>query len=82
MSNHAANLGWPFVNLGDDVYVGVEVSPNEFVHVVMRHTYDSLQAAHQQLLFEHARLRDAAQAQIEAANAAIDLWRHYGHRHE
>ena len=82
MAKPPLNVGWPMVPVLEDPYVGVEIGPNEIVHVVMRVRYDELVKTSEQLWIEHARLREAAQAQIEAANAAIDLWKHYGHRHE
>lgn len=76
------NLPWPFRPCDDDPYLNVEIAPNEWVRVVLAGDYQRLEAAHYQLLLEHDRLREAAHAQVEAANAAIDLWQHYGKRHE
>lgn len=72
------NLPWPFRPCDDEPYLNVEIAPNEWVRVVLAGTYDHLQSAHYQLMLEHDRLREAAQAQIEAANAAINLWHFYG----
>lgn len=72
------NLPWPFRPCDRDPYINVEIAPNEWVRVVLAGTFDQLESSHYQLMIEHQRLREAAQAQIEAANAAINLWHQYG----
>jgi len=76
------NLPWPFRPCDDDPYLNVEIAPNEWVRVVLAGTYRQLQAAHCELLVVHERLREAAEAQVEAANAAINLWQFYGRRND
>ena len=73
-------LPWPFKPGADHPYLCVEIAPNEYVLVVLAGDYDALQKAHHALMYEHEQLREVAHAQVEAANAAIDIWRHYGRR--
>lgn len=73
-------LPWPFRPCDDEPYLNVEIAPNEWVRVVLAGAYNQLQAAHYELMIEHERLREAAMAQVEAANAAINLWHFYGKR--
>ena len=72
------NLPWPFRPCDDEPYLNVEIAPNEWVRVVLAHEYIQLEAAYLELCITHKRLREAAQAQVEAANAAINLWNFYG----
>ena len=72
------NLPWPFRPCDDEPYLNVEIAPNEWVRVVLAGEYKQLEAAYVELCITHERLREAAQAQVEAANAAINLWQYYG----
>ena len=67
-------LPWPF-RPDKDPYHFVEIAPNEWIRVVLAGDYN-------QLLEDYLRLQAAARDQIEAANEVIDVWKHYGHRHE
>ena len=72
------SLPWPFRPCDDEPYLNVEIAPNEWVRVVLAGEYKQLEAAYVELCITHERLREAAQAQVEAANAAINLWQFYG----
>ena len=60
-------LPWPF-RPDADPYHFVEIAPDMWIQVVLAGDYN-------RLLEDYLRLQAAAQE-------VIDVWKHYGHRHE
>ena len=67
-------LGWPFIPLDEDPFVGVEIAPNEIVYVVLAGTYRNLATAYEQLRQQHNRVVEAAEEQIAATNRLLSAW--------
>jgi hypothetical protein len=76
--NDAPSLPWPFKPGDVHPYLNVEIAPSEYVTVVLAGDYKNLIAEYLQLRDEYQRLTLAAQQQIEAARAVVDVWMHYG----
>lgn len=77
MSNRS-QLPWPFKPGDVEPYLNVEIAPNEYVTIVLAGDYKNLVAEYLQLRDEYQRLSQAATEQVKAAQAVVDVWRHYG----
>ena len=75
-------LPWPFVAVDEDPFVGVEIAPNEIVLVALAGTFRDLVHKFSVLDGEYKELRQAAEEQVKATNDLLDVWGHYGHRHD
>jgi hypothetical protein len=58
--------------------LNVEIEPGEYVTVVLAGDYKNLIAEYLQLRDQYQRLSEAATEQVKAAQAVVDVWRHYG----
>ena len=67
-------LGWPFVQVDEEPFVGVEIAPNEIVLVALAGTYRNLATAYEQLRQQHNRVVEAAEEQIAATNRLLSAW--------
>ncbi len=76
--NDAPNLPWPFKPGDVHPYLNVEIAPGEYVTVVLAGDYKNLIAEYLQLRDEYQRLSEAATEQVKAAQAVVDVWKHYG----
>lgn len=82
----------PYYNVEVNPGEYVRVVTGAAYDAVIRHVEDQLQAALQELdrvrleyaalEAEHQRVTTAAYEQIKAAQTVIDVWNHYGHRHD
>ena len=80
--NDTPHLPWPFKPGDVHPYLNVEIAPSEYVTVVLAGDYKNLVAEYLQLRDDYQRLSQAAADQIKAAQAVVDVWSHYGHRHD
>ena len=69
------DLPWPFRPCDHEPFHYVEIAPNEWIMVALASDYMTL-------LRDYLQLRAAAEAQVKAAEQVVDVWEHYGHRHE